>query len=213
MKDSDKVSVKVDQRRLRVEEDVDRRDAVGFDQRLYDLVVEVEHKKQKQCRERNDCGERRLRFGFLDARSGHAAVTDHHGDCRTGKLKRQNVDAGDQADQSADHHLGDDHRQKHARLLADKRNDLVPHMDQQRAGRRDRDEKPDLYRHADTGNARHQQKAPADAAEGNERRKHHAFGDCRHEILPRTRISTPLAISTWLRTGSVVNSRSMIMRT
>ena len=34
-----------------------------------------------------------------------------------------------------------------------------------------------------------------------------------HEIVPSTRISTPLAISTCDSTGSVGNSRSMIMRT
>ena len=35
----------------------------------------------------------------------------------------------------------------------------------------------------------------------------------RHEIVPSDLICTPRAISTWLSTGSVANSRSVTMRT
>ena len=60
---------------------------------------------------------------------------------------------------------------------------------------------------------RHQHEAAADAAEQQEhdqdglRRREH------QEMVPSELICTPRAISTWLSTGSVANSRSVTMRT
>ena len=213
MKDSEIVSVTSTSARLRIEQGADRRQLVGHDQRLDDLVVEVEHEQQHQRRERYQRAERRLRVGLVDACPAGAAEAHQHGDRRRHELQRQHVKPRHQPDQRADQGFRHDQRQQHRRIARGVRRDLVPQMDEQRTGRGDRHEQPDLDRHAGAGHARHQQEAAADPAEGDERRDDDARQRGVHEIVPSTRISTPLAISTCDSTGKVGNSRSMIMRT
>src|SRR5690606_24956408 len=77
-------------------------------------------------------------------------------------------------------------------------------------------EEAHLHWHARAGKSRHDHEAGADPAEGEEGRENNFLrkaGEAGHEMVPRTRISTPLAISTCERTGRVGKSRSTIMRT
>ena len=176
-------------------------------------MVEIEDEEQQQRRERYDGAERCLRLAVLDARPAGAAITDQHGDGRADELQRKNVEPRQEADEHADQKFRHDARNEHRRPAVGEGINLVPQEHEQAAGGGKRDEEPDLDRHAHAGQAGHDEEAGADTTEGEERCDDRAFDGSRHEIVPRMRSSTPLAISTWESTGSVGNSRSTIMRT
>ncbi|EGE59981.1 hypothetical protein RHECNPAF_1760069 [Rhizobium etli CNPAF512] len=204
---------KGDQRRAHLRHPAEGHGRVGIDQRAEDDVMEIHDEQNHDASKGDEAGKAGLRRVFDDVGRARLGITDHHGDDRRGELHAERIDSGEHAVHQADKRFAENQADISSGSRVDSRIDRVPEQrhecDRQRTG----DEDAQLLGHARRGKTRKSQHAAANPAEDQKQRENGPLRVCYHEIEPKIFISMPLASSTCDRTGSVANSRSMIMRT